>query len=523
MLLYDSANRRVDLGNELARGGQGVVLRVAGSPGILAKLYMPAPGDGQEDKLRWMTAHPPTDPVRVAGHASIAWPSDLLFGPQRQFVGYLMPYVQDGVPILQVFNPRSRSTTLPAFDRHYSHRAARNLAAALGALHEHDYVVGDLNESNVLVTPSSLVTLIDADSFQVQEPRQGRIIVYPCPVGKLEYMAPELQGAHFDASMRRWEHDAFALGVLVFQLLMEGNHPFRARWLGSGDPLPLEVRIKRGYFPYLSGSNAEGEPGMSMPVEPAPGVPPLDILHPQLVWMLRRCFVEGHMQASRRPAAREWEQALAEAEQNLVSCGRGHVFDSHATACPICGAPTHGTRRASHSDAGWAYQPGTRASRPPAGAPAAPAASSGTRTTRQTETSGGGPSPWPALLKVLWALAVAVARYQGVTGAPGSGPTVGSTAPPSSMRKRLWQWAVQRLANSASTGTKTSPAARVRVVATGSSVPVMPCARCGWKNHPDEIYCQRCAFPLAGTRACPNCGQPMPRNSRFCVHCQART
>ena len=60
-----------------------------------------------------------------------------------------------------------KNLLLPSFNRRYLHRTARNLAAALRALHESDYVIGDLNESNVMVTPSALVTVIDADSFQV--------------------------------------------------------------------------------------------------------------------------------------------------------------------------------------------------------------------------------------------------------------------------------------------------------------------------------------------------------------------
>ena len=34
------------------------------------------------------------------------------------------------------------------------------------------------------------------------------------------------------------------LGVLIFQLLMEGNHPFRAQWLGQNDPPPVEDRLR---------------------------------------------------------------------------------------------------------------------------------------------------------------------------------------------------------------------------------------------------------------------------------------
>ena len=509
--LYDSTRRPVALGNELARGGQGVVLRVAGDSGVLAKLYVPAPGEGQEDKLRWMTGHPPADPGRASGHASIAWPIDLLYDPQRRFVGYLMPYVQDAVPILQVFNPRSRAAMLPAFDRHYLHRAARNLAGALGALHEHEYVVGDLNESNVLVTPSALVTLIDTDSFQVQEPAQGRIIVYPCPVGKLEYTAPELQGAHFDASMRRWEHDAFALGVLAFQLLMEGNHPFRARWLKPGEPPPLEARIKRGYFPYMAEKD-----GGDWPVEPAPGVPPLDILHPELVWLLRRCFVEGHAQPSRRPAAREWEKSLAAAEADLVACQNGHVFDRHSASCPICGGQARGARRATRA-APRSQQPVANAPRRTQAGRAGPAGPS----------SGGaygagraGMPGAPAWLRLLWEMALVLA---GAPGAPGSGPAAGSPGQPSSASERLFRWAAQRLVQAVQQGMgRNASSATVRSASAGGAAQAMPCPRCGWANHPEEIYCQRCAFPLAGTRPCPHCGRPMPRNTLFCTHCQAR-
>ena len=83
-----------------------------------------------------------------------------------------MPYIQRTVSLLEVFNPRRRVTVLPQFDRRYLLRTARNLAAAISALHSSGYVAGDLNESNILVTPTALVTLIDTDSFQV--PRIAR-------------------------------------------------------------------------------------------------------------------------------------------------------------------------------------------------------------------------------------------------------------------------------------------------------------------------------------------------------------
>jgi DNA-binding helix-hairpin-helix protein with protein kinase domain len=91
-----------------------------------------------------------------------------------------MAYVANAVPLLQVFNPRLRAKTLPSFNRRYLHRTARNLAAAMRALHESEYVVGDLNESNVMVTPSALVTLIDTDSFQVVRRVGAKPVLHPC-------------------------------------------------------------------------------------------------------------------------------------------------------------------------------------------------------------------------------------------------------------------------------------------------------------------------------------------------------
>src|SRR5438105_3869599 len=83
--------------------------------------------------------------------------------------------------------------------------AARNIAAAVHAVHSRGYVIGDVNESNILVTDTALATLVDTDSFQVRDPGSG--VVYRCPVGKPEFTPPELQGASFGEIDRTPEHD----------------------------------------------------------------------------------------------------------------------------------------------------------------------------------------------------------------------------------------------------------------------------------------------------------------------------
>ncbi|MGH2523941.1 MAG: helix-hairpin-helix domain-containing protein, partial [Anaerolineales bacterium] len=298
-------------------------------PTLLAKIYSRPPLAGYDQKLGWMAANPPDDPTHAQGHASIAWPRDLIYDEQRRLVGYVMAYVQNAAPILTVFNPRLRTRTLPNFDHRYLYRTARNLAAALGALHASNYVVGDLNESNVMVTPSALVTLIDTDSFQVQRRAGAKPVLHPCPVGKPEYTPPELQGKSFQHTARLPEHDRFGLAVLIFQLLMEGNHPFRAQWLGAGDPPPIEARIRDGGWPYAPTAYLLAPPRYT---------PGLNTLPPPVVDLVRHCFVEGHRDPRQRPAPHEWERALAEAEKALMPCGRGHYYPNHLRECLQCQA-----------------------------------------------------------------------------------------------------------------------------------------------------------------------------------------
>ena len=333
VIVRTATGATVELGVEIARGGEAVIHRVVGDDRLLAKVFF-TDRTAMADKLTAMRDHPPPDPAGVQGHSAIAWPRELLLDDAKRLIGFLMPYIRDAVPALDVLNPRRRAQTLPDFDRAYLHRAARNLASALAALHAAKVVVGDLNERNVLVTPRALVTLIDADSFQIQRIRPAEIVFYPCPVGRAEYTPPELQGQPFHDTVRLPEHDAFGLAVLLFQLLMAGSHPFRSAWLADGEAPPLEEKIRRGWFPYLERPAA--------PVAPPPGTPALGALHPVVVDGFVRAFAHGHADPHRRPTAEDWAHRLEEAEAHLIRCPTGHAFADHLAVCPDCGARRRG-------------------------------------------------------------------------------------------------------------------------------------------------------------------------------------
>lgn len=52
--------------------------------------------------------------------------------------------------------------------------------------------------------------------------------------------------------------------------------------------------------------------------------------------------------------------------------------------------------------------------------------------------------------------------------------------------------------------------------------PTIICPTCGQVNSIQEIYCQRCAQQLTGSRQCHHCSRPIPMNALFCTECGCR-
>jgi hypothetical protein len=311
----------------LGRGGEASVYAVPHCPDLAAKVYH-NPTAEQAAKLAVMLAAPPIPSPAPTCHEPLAWPTELLLDAEgeRRVVGYLMPRVAHAHLLWEVFNPGARRQVCPQF--HYGSllRTARNLACVVRTLHEHGYVIGDLNESNVLVRPDALTTLIDVDSFQATAADR----VYRCRVGRPEYTSPELQGPAFADVDRRPEHDAFALAVLVFQLLMQGTHPFAGTWTGDGEPDSIPARIAAGAWPYAW--------ERSGPLRPSPHAPPWFVLPPAVQELLSCCFEDAHEAPSLRPSAALWQHALEHAEASLTPCAGNpqHIYVRGLDVCPWC-------------------------------------------------------------------------------------------------------------------------------------------------------------------------------------------
>jgi len=319
----------INLSVSLGRGGEACIYAVPSDGDSVAKVYH-KPTANHAKKLRAMLANPPENPTANLGHISIAWPQELITTTDgnKTIIGFIMPRIRGMRPIIDFYNPRTRRQHCPLFNYQYLVRTARNLAAAFAALHNSGYCVGDVNESNILVSDTALVSLVDTDSFQVPDLKNN--LVYRCGVGKAEFTPPELQNKVFAQHDREVYHDLFGLAVVIFQLLMEGTHPFSGIFQGTAEPPAYEVRIAAGHFTYSQ--------KCQVPYLPTPIAPPWEMLHPSLQELFVQCFEAGHNNPQLRPSAQTWLSALTEAEDALITCTANpqHRYSNHLHSCPWC-------------------------------------------------------------------------------------------------------------------------------------------------------------------------------------------
>jgi len=311
-------------GRPLGRGGEGEVFALAdGSPRAI-KIYA-SPDAAREAKVRSMAAAGLTG--RCPG---VAFPAEPAYAADGSFAGFVMPLVEDGHLIHELFSPGSRRREFPRADWRFLVRTAVNLARVIDRVHEAGAIVGDINGSGVLVSPRAVVSLIDADSFQWGSE-------HPCRVGVPEYTAPELQGRNLNGLIRTVQHDAFGLAVLVFQLMFLGRHPHAG--VPKGRELPLIDAIGQNCFGY---SRIQ-----SVRLTPPRGTLLLTDLPLGLAALFERAFAG----LGPRPLPREWVAELRDLEQAIIACDRkdGHYRSAAASDCPWCRierstrAPTFGS------------------------------------------------------------------------------------------------------------------------------------------------------------------------------------
>jgi len=332
--VYDLKGNKIGLKSTSKSGGEGSICEIIGSDSRCAKIYHRHKVTAElHQKILSMVNNPPDDPSPNMKHRSIAWPEDVLYSdPARNwFVGYTMPLIDTKTfkEAHKYFDPSDRLKAFGgSFTWQHLFTSAFNITSAITALHKRGHYIGDLRETNILVSPSALVSIIDCDSFQVKDSESG--ITYYTRVGSGEYLPPELMGVDFKTNgYDRYHSDLFALAIIIFKFLANGVHPYQARGPLVDDAPSPEEKIKKGYFPYATGTRG---------IEPPSYALPYSIIPPSIRVLFNRCFVEGHADPLKRPKAIEWFNTLKAEGVKLKQCSKNeyHWYGNHLSDCPWC-------------------------------------------------------------------------------------------------------------------------------------------------------------------------------------------
>lgn len=299
LTVYDPDGRICSLLSTGKAGGEGEIFHIAGDETRCAKIFHPHRRTLEiEEKIRTMISSPP-DPDLLR---YLTWPlipvTDLPRGGRT--IGYLMRRIPE---------KEYRSIHLwydepPGRDEHKQRMriiASWRLAKIVEGVHKAGHVIGDLRENNLLINDQGDLILIDTDSFQIRE--KGGTNVFWSRVATGEYLPPEhLDGSFAEDGCDRRYGDLFALGVLIFRILMNGAHPFQAKGPLVRDAPATTDKIILGHFAFETRLNG---------ISPPDYAPPYSLVPPAVRALFREVFISGHRCPSARPDGSRWEKVLS--------------------------------------------------------------------------------------------------------------------------------------------------------------------------------------------------------------------
>lgn len=323
--LHTPAGRPVEIvvDEEIGSGAEGVVYPVADSPHVCAKIY--------SDFERSAALGPRLDalsrlaPVTWGGdcpeHLHVAWPRTTLRDDKGQLRGVVVPRI-DGTPLLRLLDAQARIGLLDEPTWRTTFTIAARVGRLFDMLHGAGIVIGDVSPTNVLVDRHGHVTLLDCDGVQFTDPATG--VLHLGEKYTPEYAAPEV----LDVKGLTREHDLFGLGVVICQLVMEGEHPFGGVSTAVPPSTSVEENIKQR-------NNRLTHPDRLVPTS---GSIPAEVLPPKVRELIRQCFENGYDEPLVRPSGSTWAHALEQSSFELMGCRYNprHAYHRSAAGCVWC-------------------------------------------------------------------------------------------------------------------------------------------------------------------------------------------
>lgn len=235
---------KIILKSKVSEGGEGIVY-TTNIPFYVAKIYKKEKNTKRKhEKIKLMLSKE----IECEG---VCYPVAALYNSNQEFVGYMMPKAEGTelqksifIPLL-VFMKR-----FPNWKKRDTVELCITILEKIKYLHDRNIVIGDINPANILVVSPKKVYFVDTDSYQVED--------FPCPVGTINYTAPEIQRKKFPDFLRTMGNENFAVATLLFMIMLPGKPPYSQQ---GGEDLVDNI-IKMGFsYPFGDSSNKKTPEG----------------------------------------------------------------------------------------------------------------------------------------------------------------------------------------------------------------------------------------------------------------------
>lgn len=243
--VFTEDGTKICLADEISSGGEGTVYKT--DTEYVAKIYRKDKLSERKKKKIDLLVQ---SGVNVKG---VCFPEKCLYYDEekKEFVGYLMKKAEGKSLDCSFFKgERGVNCHFSKWSRSDLVELCITILSTINKLHSLGIIIGDLNGANILVTSPTSVFFVDTDSFQIND--------LPCPVGKEEFTAPEIQGKDYGMFLRTEGNENFAVATLLFRLLMFGIDPYTQK---DGESISHNIQSGDFSFPFRDNSNGKTPEG----------------------------------------------------------------------------------------------------------------------------------------------------------------------------------------------------------------------------------------------------------------------
>lgn len=240
--VYAVDGTEISLIDKVAAGGEGIIY-TTNTP-YVAKIYKKENNTRRKyEKIKLMLSKR----IKCQG---ICYPLAALYNNKKEFIGYLMPEARGKELQKSLFIKKLLEKNFPTWRKRDTVELCITILQKIKYLHDRNIIMGDINPANILVVSPKEVYFVDTDSYQIED--------FPCPVGTINYTAPEIQRKHFSGFLRTKGNENFAVATLLFMIMLPGKPPYSQQ--GGEDPISNIIKMDFSY-PFGDNSNKKTPDG----------------------------------------------------------------------------------------------------------------------------------------------------------------------------------------------------------------------------------------------------------------------